>query len=160
MRFEVIPGVRSITITDFRRALGPHALDEPAVTLTALGDDGTAVRAKVALVDKIAGRGVHRQFACPSCGTTAAVLRVEAGAISCARCRPHRTAHQRLRSTRWWRRFDGKLIDELARLSCRRRAARRLERMQIIADRIATRDRERISTLLADVDAALDLPSS
>ncbi len=150
MRFDSVSGESGVSASDLRRALGPTGLLAKCVTITVLGEDGCVARAKVKLIDKRSGRALHRLFACPSCSSPSQVLRVQAGRFTCGRCRPHRTAHQREWFTRWWRRDDGELLDQLVRLSVRRSAARRTLRMKALAQQIIDHDRSRLEALAAD----------
>lgn len=154
MRFEVAePGV--VRIRDLRRALGKRALHRDEVEVRALVRRGI-VRATFALVDKRAGRGIHRQFGCPECMRPSAILRWhDPVGFRCARCEPHRTERQRHRSTRWWRLEGGRQLDQLLRLATKRGAACRLERMAALAEELLAIDRRSLAAALQEAEPFL-----
>lgn len=116
---------------------------------------GAIIDSPIRLVDVEAGRGNHRQFSCPTCSAPARLLRAssETRALHCARCRPHRTARQLERSTRWWRRLGGRELDELLRLAHRPGFAK-LNRMEELVQLLLTADRRQAHELEQDVMAA------
>lgn len=155
MRFEVVPGEDgAVRVVDLRAALGSEALKADSVVVTVLsGTD--VIQARICLIGKPSGRGMHRCFSCPRCGAMAAVLRCADGKLLCARCRPHRTERQRQRSTRWWRHEGGCDLDALQRLALRPAAARRFERMVALANRIMREDQDRVGAARIEAEAVL-----
>jgi hypothetical protein len=118
---------------------------------------GLPSTARLQLIPKRSGRGLHTLLGCPRCGGARAVLYAEGtGQLGCGRCVRHRTRHQRSARSTDYLCHGGRQLDLIMRLASRELASTgALDRLNNIADELRHFSAALVESALDAAGAAL-----
>ena len=146
MRVEAIE-IGQVRVEQVRVLIGSALRDTPKVTVLVFDHRGRLPSlVQLELVDKRAGRGVHRAFVCPGCRRARELLLTDGlGSLRCRTCLGELTRRQREHNRADWRR-GGRDTDALLR-AVGRRDRRGLARARALAGKLVQLDHQRLALI-------------